>query len=113
MIQTLVHKIAQGSQPVSSNEVAECVKIAGLNPWVASSLGLGTGALGTYLALAKSDQQQQLESDTKALLGAGIGAAGGYYVGKNTPVGASDTSGLYSEDTDITDRDMQYIFGRQ
>lgn len=112
MIQALVQKIAQGSQSVTSKEVTECIKIAGLNPWVAGSLGLGTGALGTYLALAKSDQQRQLESDTKALLGAGIGAAGGYYIGKNTPMRGADASGLYSEDTDITDQDMQYIFGR-
>lgn len=112
MIQALVQKIAQDSLSVSSEEVAQCIKIAGLNPWVASSLGLGTGALGTYLALAKSDQQRQLESDTKALLGAGIGAAGGYYVGKNAPIDSMDSSGLYSEGSDITDQDMQYIFGR-
>jgi hypothetical protein len=112
MIQAFVHKIAQDSQSVPSGEVSDCIKIAGLNPWVASSLGLGTGALGTYLALAKSDQQQQLESDTKALLGGALGAAGGYYLGKNTPTGSTDSSGLYSANTDITDHDMQYIFGR-
>ena len=113
MIQALVQKIAQDSLSVSSDEVSECIKIAGINPYLAGGLGIGTGALGTYLALAKSDQQQQLESDTKALLGAGIGAAGGYYFGKNSPSSSMDRSGMYSQDSDITDEDMQYIFGRR
>jgi hypothetical protein len=113
MIQALVDSIQRGSANVTSTEVSGCIKVAGMNPYLAGGLGLALGGTGATLALARSESDQQIEADSKAVLGALLGGAGGYYIGKNTPTDSfADTSGLYSDSGDMTSDDLQYIFGR-
>lgn len=116
MVDEILERIRRDSHSVTSDEISSTIKIAGAAPYIAGSLGLGAGALGTYLALARSEADQQLESDTKALLGGAVGAAGGFYLGKNKPNlfegSPKEVAYGYSSPADISSSDMDYIYGR-
>ena len=80
MIEEYLDLILQGAEKVSSEDIVGLIKVSGINPLVASSLGAGAAGLGTYLAMKNEVANRTADADAKALLAGLAGSGVGYYL---------------------------------
>lgn len=119
MIDSLVNRIKKDSVSVSSQEIAETVKVSFILPAaIGLSTGLAAGIGGTYYATRPDEEklkEEKRKQENKALLYGLGGAVAGYGAGKAMSHAGRPLS--YSPVTDngnlgFNEQDMQYIMGR-
>ena len=119
MIDSLVNRIKQDSQSVSSQEIADTIKVSYILPTIGGLVaGTGIGAGITYYNTRPDEdklKEEKRKQENKALLYGLGGAIAGYGAGKVMPNFRAPQQ--YPMDPGSIDgfnqQDMQYIMGRR
>lgn len=121
MINSLVNRIKQDAETLSSSEITEAVKVAWVVPTLVGGAGLlAGGALGSglmYRSMKEDKKKLKEEAENKSLLYGALGATAGFGAGKILGQRAPSMDALgYSPDPGSSHgfnaQDMNYIMGR-
>lgn len=106
MVKEYLDLILQGAEKVSSEDIVGIVKLSGVNPLVAGSLGAGAAGLGTYLAMKNDVANQKADADAKALLAGLAGTGLGYYLSSRNSTPSVQQYEYQSEPGELTVQDI-------